>query len=325
MEILSDVGDDNIAKVYIGKTKEGNIVEFVESLPTYNIREKWVLIVSSLNGCPVGCKMCDAGFFYKGKLSYEEIMEQISYPIQKRFDGKKPQTKKFKVQFARMGEPSFNNSVLDVIEDLSKFDNFYPSLSTVAPVGTDKFFERLMNIKKSLYPFNFQLQFSIHTTDAKQRDEIIPIKKWPFEKISKYGKKFYDEGGRKITLNFALAKENIVDANVVREFFPPEYFLIKITPVNPTINSIKNGITNDVDESTGLPVKHRKFVDDLRRMGYDVILSVGDTRENLIGSNCGMYILRFLKERPEFLQSYTFAKNLNFDVNLSEKYVKDKD
>ncbi len=315
MEILSEVGDPNVAVVYIGKTSKGNIVEFVESIPTYNPAEKWVLIVSSLNGCPVGCKMCDAGFFYKGRLDLDELMEQIEYPIQRRWGGK-PKTKKFKVQFARMGEPSFNMAVLEAMRLLGeRYENFYPSLSTIAPIGTDRFFERLLELKKETFPHNFQLQFSIHSTNPEQRDEIIPVRKWDFERIAEYGKAFYDEGGKKITLNFALARENEADAGVIAEYFPKEYFLVKITPLNPTVSVLKNRLTNDVDLETGLPMKHRKFVDDLRRLGYDVIISVGDTRENLIGSNCGQYILRFLKERPELREAYTFARGFDFSLS----------
>ncbi|ASJ09229.1 radical SAM protein [Thermococcus siculi] len=315
MEILSEVGDPNVAVVYIGKTSKGNIVEFVESIPTYDPQEKWVLIVSSLNGCPVGCKMCDAGFFYKGRLDLDELMEQIEYPIARRWGGK-PKTRKFKVQFARMGEPSFNMAVVEAMRLLGeRYENFHPSLSTIAPIGTDKFFERLLELKKEMFPTNFQLQFSIHSTNPEQRDEIIPVRKWDFERIAEYGKAFYDEGGKKITLNFALARENEADASVIAEHFPKEYFLIKITPLNPTVSTLKNRLTNDVDLETGLPVKHKKFVDDLRRLGYDVIISVGDTRENLIGSNCGQYILRFLKERPELREAYTFARGFEFRVS----------
>lgn len=315
MEILSEVGDPNVAVVYIGKTSKGNIVEFVESIPTYDPQKKWVLIVSSLNGCPVGCKMCDAGFFYKGRLDLDELMEQIEYPIAKRWGGKL-KTRKFKVQFARMGEPSFNMAVLEAMRLLGeRYENFHPSLSTIAPIGTDKFFESLLELKKELFRNNFQLQFSIHSTNPAQRDEIIPVRKWDFERIAEYGKAFYDEGGKKITLNFALARENEADASVIAEHFPREYFLIKITPLNPTVSTLKNRLTNDVDLETGLPTKHRRFVDELRRLGYDVIISVGDKRENLIGSNCGQYILRFLKERPELREAYTFARGFEFRVS----------
>ncbi len=314
MEILSEIGDENIAKVYVGKTSQGNIVEFVESIPTYRIEEKWVLIVSSLNGCPVGCKMCDAGFFYRGKLKYEELMEQIVYPIKRRF-GDYPRTHKFKVQFARMGEPSFNPAVIDVINDLGDiYENFYPSLSTIAPIGTKEFFEKLLKVKKEKYPERFQLQFSIHTTDERQRDALIPVKKWSFEEIAEYGRRFYDEGGKKITLNFALATENIVNAEKLRKFFSPDYFLVKITPLNPTVSAIKNSLTNDIDLVSEVPQKHRDFVEKLKEYGYDVIISIGDLRENEIGSNCGMYILRFLKERPEIAESYTFVRNIKLEI-----------
>ncbi|AIF69166.1 radical SAM protein [Palaeococcus pacificus DY20341] len=311
MEILSEIGDERVAKVYIGKTSRGNIVEFVESIPTKDISEKWVLIISSLNGCPVGCKMCDAGFFYKGKLTLDELLEQVEYPIRKRFPDGKVKTKKFKIQFARMGEPAFNPAVIDALRVLGeRYENFHPSLSTVAPIGTDKFFEELLELKKEMFKDNFQLQFSIHSTDEKQRDEIIPIKKWDFERIADYGARFYDEGGKKITLNFALAAENIADADVIEEHFPKEYFLIKITPLNPTVSVKKNKLTNDVDLETGMPIKHRQFVDALREKGYDVILSVGDTKENLIGSNCGQYILRFIKEREDLGEAYLYAKEI---------------
>lgn len=314
MEILSEIGDPNVAVVYIGKTSKGNIVEFVESVPTFNPAEKWVLIVSSLNGCPVGCKMCDAGFFYKGKLDLDELLEQIEYPIEKRWGGK-PKTRRFKVQFARMGEPSFNMAVIEALRYLGEhYENFYPSISTIAPIGTDKFFDALLEVKKELFKNNFQLQFSIHSTNPEQRDKIIPVRKWDFEKIAEYGKEFYDEGGKKITLNFALARENEVDARIIAEYFPKEYFLIKITPLNPTVSVMKNSLTNDVDLETGLPIKHKEFVENLRKLGYEIIISVGDTRENLIGSNCGQYILRFLKERPELKEAYTFLKTSNFNI-----------
>jgi 23S rRNA (adenine2503-C2)-methyltransferase len=63
-----------------------------------------------------------------------------------------------------------------------------------------------------------------------------------------------------------------------------------------------------------MPEKHREFVRELERYGYDVIISIGDTRENEIGSNCGMFILRYLKERPELLDSYSFVRELNIEL-----------
>ncbi|MCK4455733.1 MAG: radical SAM protein, partial [Thermoplasmata archaeon] len=114
MRILGEFGKEDLAKVYVASMREGNgyLVEFVESLqPPVPREEKWVLIISSSFGCPVNCKMCDAGGHYLGKLTKDEILQQIDHMVRRRFpDGRVP-IPKFKVQFARMGEPSLNPDV----------------------------------------------------------------------------------------------------------------------------------------------------------------------------------------------------------------------
>ena len=52
MEIIGYAGREDLAVVYIGRTKEGKLLEFVESLqPPLPREKKWVLIVSTLYGC----------------------------------------------------------------------------------------------------------------------------------------------------------------------------------------------------------------------------------------------------------------------------------
>ena len=100
----------------------------------FKINEKWVLISSTLHGCPVKCKFCDAGNFYSGKPTKEEILFQIDYLIKNRFSGIHVPSDKFKIQFSRMGEPTFNPAVLEALRELPNryiAPGFYPSL----PVG----------------------------------------------------------------------------------------------------------------------------------------------------------------------------------------------
>ena len=107
-----------------------------------------------------------------------------------------------------MGEPSFNRGVLDVLSKLPLLYNapgLMPAVSTIAPEGTDEFFEGLLEIKRELYQGRFQLQFSIHTTDLKLRDWLMPVRKWDFERIAGFGEEFFEMGDRKVALNFALA------------------------------------------------------------------------------------------------------------------------
>ena len=55
-----------------------SVVEFIESIqPPIPREEKWVLIISSMFGCPVGCAMCDAGGDYSGLLTKEGSVSQI--------------------------------------------------------------------------------------------------------------------------------------------------------------------------------------------------------------------------------------------------------
>ena len=196
-----------------------------------------------------------------------------------------------------MGEPALNPAVLDVLEELParyKCDGLLPSFSTVAPDGCEDFFVRLCAIKNRLYANgNFQMQFSIHTTDQLLRAKIIPIKKWNFDQIAVYGDKFYEAGDKKITLNFALAKNSPICVKELKKYFDPSVFIIKITPVNPTINSASNNIesyfvTGAAGEDTNGQVEQ------LCGAGYEVILSIGELEENQIGSNCGQYVRKYI-------------------------------
>jgi len=306
MKVIAKTGRENIAVVYIGETEKGQMIEFVESLqPPKPRNDKWVLVLSTLFGCPVKCMFCDAGGLYKGKLSYNDMIDQINYMVLNRFPDKNIPVKKFKIQFSRMGEPSLNKNVLDVIENLPDIYNapgLIPCISTIAPENRGRFFNRLLEIKKKKYKNNFQLQFSIHSTDDKTRDRLIPTKKWSLGKIAAYGKEFYNMNGRKISLNFALTKGVSVDSEILFKYFDPLIFLIKITPLNPTFQAKKNNL------ESAIVFEHKnKTVNRLRTAGYDVILSIGELEENKIGSNCGQYISSYKKRNKQLHGAYSYS------------------
>ncbi len=310
MKVIASTGREDIAMVYIAELEQGKLVEFVEAVqPPIPRDKKWVLLVSTMYGCPVGCAMCDAGGFYHGKVSKEDIFAQIDYLVRKHYpDGIIP-SQQFKIQFARMGEPSFNLDVLDVLEELpQRYDvpGFMPSISSIAPNGTETFFERLLEIKKRKYSGgNFQFQFSIHTTDEEVRDKIIPVKKWDFAKMAAYGQRFYEEGDRKVTLNFALAKEMPVDPQILLNYFTPDKFLIKITPLNPTYKATEQNLSSYIDPHNEGEEYH--LVRDLEAAGYRVIVSIGEVEENYIGSNCGQYVRRHLESVEQIEGGYTYS------------------
>ncbi len=289
MKVISRAGKDDLATVYIAETAGGKRVEFVESLqPPLPREEKWVVIISTLFGCPCGCLFCDAGRDYRGRLSSGQLLFQIDYLVKKRHPDLRIPSRKFKVQFARMGEPALNRSVLDVLKALPsryRAPGLMPALSTIAPAGRESFFEELYSIKERHYRGRFQLQFSVHSTDESARDRLIPAGKWNLEEISRYGEFFHRKGDRKVTLNFALAAGSEVDIAVIRKLFDPEKFLVKVTPVNPTRKAAENGV-----ESMVRPGEECQAINRLRAAGFDAILSIGELEENAIGSNCGQFV-----------------------------------
>ena len=312
MKVLAYAGYEEIAVVYVVEFGPDRVVECVESLqPPIPRDEKWVLLVSTMFGCPVGCKMCDAGGFYKGKLSKDEILAQIDFLVHKRYpDGVIP-ARNFKIQFARMGEPALNPSVLDVLAELPdryQAPGLMPSLSTIAPHGTERFFDRLLETKREKYSDGrFQFQFSLHTTDEQMRQAIIPVKTWDFSKMARYGDRFYQPGDRKITLNFALAQGTPLDPQVLLHYFSPEKFLVKITPLNPTHHAVKSGLTSYLDPQKLSESETNAIVMALRQTGYQVIVSIGEVEENAIGSNCGQYVLRHQQAQQALQDAYSYS------------------
>lgn len=299
MKLITSTGKEDLAVIYIAQAAGGNYVEFVESLqPPKNREDKWILTVSTLYGCPVDCLICDAGPYYLGRISKEGIFWQLDHMISKRYPDSIIPVKQLKIHFTRMGEPAFNFAVLEVMREFDLYFNapgFMPSISSIAPNGSERFFEELLELKDEKFSKgNFQLQFSIHTTNESKRNELIPVKKWSFDRIAEYGGRFHKRQDRKITLSFAPAVENEIDPEIIHHYFDPEHFLIKLTPLNLTNSTVKNNFTSVISPLGGGEIHDLsgKFTG----LGYEVIISVGDYEENKIGSTCGQNIVTNYKD-----------------------------
>lgn len=293
LRIVHTIGDDELARVFVAETEDGSRVELVESIqPPRPRAEKWVLIVSTLKGCPIGCPICDAGGSYEGELTSEEILAQIEFLVRRRYpDGRVP-VARLKVQLARMGEPALNDAVLEALELLpSRIDapGLMPCVSTVAPVGRERFFAELAAIKNRRYAGGrFQMQLSVHTTDDAVRRRLIPARTLPLPDLAALGGRFFAPGDRKVTLNFAPAVGLPLDPAALAPLFDPDRFAIKLTPINPTRAALESGLRGVVDPLDR--ARCGEIVEAFERRGYEVILSIGDLRENAIGSNCGMFV-----------------------------------
>ncbi len=282
------LSSNKIASVF-GMYNDKGSFEAVISRPKEN---KIVFVVSTLYGCPVKCLICDASLQYNGKISLNDMIFQLDYLINEISAEKLKLVKKFKIQFSRMGEPAYNSNVNRAIEYILKnYSELNPvlSISSIAPFGTDTFFERLNKITKIYGRKNeFQIQFSIHSTDREQRDYLIPIRKMEFKKVSHIGMEINKNINKKITLNFALFDGVIINTDILLDYFSPDVFILKFTPVNPTSNALKSEIS--ITENSNAWQKYKEILNKCNKVGYEIIESVGDFRENEVKSNCGQYV-----------------------------------
>lgn len=299
LEILSTSGYPEVAEIFTARTRPGDdssLIEFVDGLDSdFPREEKWIINISTQFGCPVKCRFCDAGHRYYGNLNEGEMIAQIIYVLE-RHPGLARVCRKLKVHFARMGEPALNNAVLDTIENLKEYidsQDFWVCIPTICPRGRDKWFERLYEIKENQYRGRFQLQFSINTTDEDIRRWLIPAEMNNLDWMANYANYFHKPDDRKVVLNFALAREMPFEPDEIIHRFDPVHTAIKLTPLNPTATGAENGLISILRTSSNGDILDKIGI--LKSSGFDIIISVGDAREDEIGSNCGQSV-RKLRE-----------------------------
>lgn len=293
MKIISEQGNPELASVFIAELDDGHNIEFVESIqPPRTRQEKWVNVISTMVGCPVACKMCDAGGGFSRHLTAQELHEQIDILAQSKFPEGKVNSKMWKIQLARMGEPTLNPEVLKFLRQLAEkqHENLIISLSTVGPATCAPFIQELKEIKDADFPRRFQLQFSIHSTDDEIRHRLIPIRSLALPEIAALGRQFRNTGDKKITLNFIVMKDVPIDTGRIAKLFDGENFLIKLTPLNPTYRAQYHKIHPGFDPDK--PETIQNLISEFEARGFEVILSIGELEENQIGSNCGQYLER---------------------------------
>ena len=297
---VGDYGKENNIKAdFLGLTKEINGVQHHE----VDLSDKWVATISTQKGCPMQCKFCDCptfGFF--GNASRQELAYEMRTILENESCKK---TKRFNVHFARMGEPSFNREVLDFAEyDLRNLVNSYisaktihPVVSTMLPKANHNLLEYLLrwcHIKNEVYHGEAGLQFSINSTDEEQRKNQFSNKSLSLVEISEIAKKLPIPVGRKYTLNFAVTKDTILDAEMLDNLFNKDYFIVKITPIHETHMALDNGF--DVTTSYDDYDVYREFEQPLVKRGWDVIVFVPSKEEDSDRITCGNALIAMKKD-----------------------------
>jgi 23S rRNA (adenine2503-C2)-methyltransferase len=193
-----------------------------------------------------------------------------------------------------MGEPTWNPNVLDAAkffkEHLDSEYKVHPVVSTMMPKRNEwlkTFIHTWMRMKNRLYDGNAGLQLSINSTDEEERSVMFNGNACSLAQIEKIMEGIVPYG-RKITLNFAVAGYKI-DPKVLLDYFNPEYYTIKLTPMHKTITAIQNSLKTKGDYSTMFP--YREIEENLKAVGYDVLVFIASKEEDLGRITCGNAIL----------------------------------
>jgi len=290
---LADYGKDvNLAEMAVP--------DDVQPLP---LSEKWVATISSQYGCSMGCNFCDVPVVGPGlNASSSDLLGQLEEIIDLHPN---ETTKRFNVHFARMGEPTFNFNVITVAAHLAgqrelarTIPNWeppevvHPVVSTMMPKGNRRLdaFLRIWteNIKNDMYEGEAGLQLSINSTDAVEREEMFNGMALPLEEIAHTMMRMPYPLGRKYTLNFAVA-DYTVDENILADFFSPERFICKLTPMHKTRAALANDVKTAGDYTA--PEPYEDLAARLRRVGFDVLVFIASRDEDESRITCGNAIL----------------------------------
>lgn len=208
--------------------------------------ERWMIGVSTMSGCPVGCKFCATGQM-KGwrNLTAEEIVDQIDFIGRKNMDEMKSMPfdgpKEFKINYTRMGEPFMNiDAVKGAIHEINSRDlNAHHYVSTIGLRGSD--FSWIRD--------NVTLQISLHSLDEGRRRELIPVNN--LMSIEELGQ-IRTGSNLKTTVNLTLVDEADFDISKLSKYFDPDYFFIKLSPINRNEVSDLNGLGSGIINATNL-------------------------------------------------------------------------
>lgn len=303
---LGDYGKErNIKADFLGLNRD---INGVENGSIMSLEEKWVITLSTQYGCTQACKFCDVPLLkFRGNATYNDLKNQLILAVKQH-----PEitaTKRLNIHFARMGEPTYNENILDFVQDLesivkenTQLINFHlhPVLTTMLPYNlyeNGKLLEYLnkwCDIKNNLFKGEAGLQLSLNSTDESQRDYLFSNGSVHLKDFLMICEELPKPRGRKYCLNVILSDKTIIDVNLLSKTVNKKNFMIKITPIHNTKSCKENNITTTDGYSNYLPYKdlERKLVAE----GFDVLVFIPSAEEEEGLITCGNLILSKFKE-----------------------------
>ena len=257
---------------YLFDVLDGNAIETV----VMQYHHGRTICVSSQIGCKMGCKFCaSTGIPFVRNLEAGEIVEQIigaEQDLNERISN---------VVFMGIGEPFDNyENVVKAIKIINDQKGINIGARHIS-ISTSGIIPRIYDLAKE----NIQctLSISLHATTDEKRSSMMPInKKYNIEELIKACKDYIKITGRRVSFEYALAKDNndnIEDARKLVELLKGMLCHVNLIP----INKIENG--NFLKSSNENIIKFRNFLNEhgivatiRRELGTDIDAACGQLR-----------------------------------------------
>lgn len=292
---IGDYGKQaNIKADFLGLSDEINGVKADTIMP---LTEKWVITISTQYGCSMRCKFCDVPKVGPGfNATKNDLLMQIEAALS--LHPEITETKRLNIHYARMGEPTWNWSVIHATRDLKDMIGLYlgdslihPVISTMMPEYNGYLLSYLLEwceLKNIVFNGDAGLQLSINSTNDKEREDMFSGNSMSLGRISDIADKLPDPVGRKYALNFALCGYEI-DGEKLATLFDPDKFMCKITPMHETAACKDRGLITADGYNYYYP--YREAEDSLKGAGFDTLVFIPSKDEDESRITCGNAIL----------------------------------
>lgn len=263
--------------------------------PTYE--ERTVLCISTMCGCPMGCRFCGTGDYFVRSLTADEIVGQAEYLLSSQIGDVAPnQIKKLQIMVMSMGEPAM---VKALEEAFNRLYEMYPNAALlISSSGPDVDYGWIIDMSVRIPTVG--LQFSIHESTDEARNTLIPFnKKLNLEEISKIGIEWHLATGRKPFFNYCAHEHNTSSADVSRltKLFPPAVWNATVSVICERDAGAET--TNEFQRNLAIEFGNKLLVNE-----YDVRV-FDPAGQDTIGGGCGQlwFVQEWMSNHPELVKS----------------------
>lgn len=277
-------------KKYVFERDDIAVESVLYRYPTYT--ERTVLCISTMCGCPMGCRFCGTGDYFVRSLTAEEIVAQATYILDSQIDGINPsEIKKLQIMVMSMGEPALVKALWEAFRILhKKYPNAALLISSSGP-KIDYSWIREMSVEIP----TVGLQFSVHESTDTARNALIPFEnKLNLFEIAKEGLEWFIATRRKPYFNYCAHENNSSEEDVDRLFnlFNPSVWEATVSVICERESHAQ--ATNDHQRNLAI-----EFGNKLVERGYNVRV-FDPAGQDTIGGGCGQlwFVQDWMKAHP---------------------------